>query len=497
MRGTLARAVVVAFACAAGAASLLADDAGEKRAQLTKAKVLLNGSSEASVRSGAEMCLKINDAEAMTLLLNVLEGEQPHFRDIVWETIPKFTDAYARQVVAAKLKSNAKNPHFKEWCAQALGEFGVADFLGALTPQLKDSDAHLRAAAARAIGRVKDKSAFDALKPLLADDDPFVRAAAIEAQARVAPKEGKGSFWGGLHDVDGGVRCALLGAVPEIWPELVEETAASALKDLDWRPRIQAVENLCAVKTKTSIDLLVPATGDARPVVARKANDRLQSVTGMKFTLPQQWAPWWKENREKFAFPEKPPDGGAPAVDDKGRTFADFNGLEVTSDHVAFVLDRSSDMLKTMTGGKTKDAASREEFEKTLGTLSSGVVFDVVVYGAKTQHFAKQPTPLDAKARADAAKFVAGVKCEGRKNIWEVLENACSQDDVDTVYLLSSGEPEVGLYVHWNRVCEQLAILNRHHKIVIHGVSYSDSKWYRDQIEHVATSTGGKFVSRE
>jgi HEAT repeat protein len=289
----------------AGAPPAHADDpADAERTQLARAKQALESGKEPTVRQGAELCLKVGTANAMELLVAVLDAENPHFRDIVWEVIPKFTDPYARQVIAARLKSSGKNTRTKEWCAQALGAYGVADFVGVLKGALTSGDDLLRAAAARALGSIADKSAFGALKERLRDDDPFARAAVIEALARTDPAGGKGFLWEGLRDADAGVRCALLAAVPSIYPDLAEETAANALADADWRPRAQAVENLCARRTKTAVDVLVRASGDGRPAVAQRAVTWLQSETGMKFTLRDQWESWWKQNREKFAFGE-------------------------------------------------------------------------------------------------------------------------------------------------------------------------------------------------
>jgi hypothetical protein len=488
------RLVAVLLACAAALPAFGGDSGPSQDADLAKAKQLLTGN-EGSVTEGANLCLKLNSAASMALLLDVLRAEQPHMRDIVWDVIPKFTDAYARQAVAAELRGNGRNRPMREWCAQALGEFGVADFLGTLKTQLTSTDDSVRAAAARAIGRIKDPAAAASLKDRLHDTDAYVRAEAVEALARVSRTDGKGPLWEALRDADAGVRCAVLGVVPELYPDLAEETAATALTDADWRPRMQAVENLCAARTKTAIDALVRATGDGRPVVAAKAVGWLQGVTTLKFTERTQWETWWKANRETFKFPEAT--GSAAPADDKGRTFAAFNGLEVTSDHVAFVIDKSSDMLRSLKNGKTKDATAFAELDATLSHLAPGVVFDVVTYGAKVQSFAKKPSAFDPKTRAAALKFVAAVPCDGRKDIWAVLEEVVRDGTIDTVYLLSSGEPETGLYVHWNRVCDHLVRLNRHFKVVVHGVSYTDSAWFRSQIEHIALATGGKFVAKE
>ncbi len=79
------------------------------------------------------------------------------------------------------------------------------------------------------------------------------------------------------------------------------------------------------------------------------------------------------------------------------------------------------------------------------------------------------------------------------KDIWQVLETVVSDPDIDTAYLLSSGEPDIGLYVHWNRVTRHLADLNRFQKVVVHTVAFSDNDWYRKQLMKIAEVTGGDF----
>jgi hypothetical protein len=56
-----------------------------------------------------------------------------------------------------------------------------------------------------------------------------------------------------------------------------------------------------------------------------------------------------------------------------------------------------------------------------------------------------------------------------------------------------TGEPDIGDYVHWNRVTSKLKDLNRFHKVVVHTIAYSERKWYRDQLEKIADATLGEF----
>jgi hypothetical protein len=57
----------------------------------------------------------------------------------------------------------------------------------------------------------------------------------------------------------------------------------------------------------------------------------------------------------------------------------------------------------------------------------------------------------------------------------------------------SSGEPDIGEYVHWNRVTWHLRELNRFQKVVVHTIAYSNSEWYRDQLSKIAEIAGGEF----
>ncbi len=490
-------AALLATPAAAPAQDRSKQNAAAKKEKLDKAAVLLHGPQEPQVREGAHLCLEVNDVEAVQLLLKTLAGNQPHFRDIVWEVLPDITDPYARRAVMQELKQNKKDEGVRQWCAELLGKYGEIELAPPLIDVLADGDARLRAAAARSLGKLKCKEAAKKLEKLVADKDPIARANAIEALARIDASAYAATFSTGLHDPDGGVRCALLGAQPELYPTQVETTAATLLTDPDWRPRLQCVENLEPIQTLTAVDALVQASGDGRPVVAAKATAQLQKLSGKKFTLKPQWELWWKEARATFQFPDGKEKASTPAPSEH-RTSATYHGIDIASDHVAFVLDKSGDMSKPATGGGSKDAQALAELKRALDHLQGGTFrFNVWTYGDETRRMEKQPIPLDDKSEKHALAWTEKVDCNGRKAIWDVLSAVVSDPDVDTVFLLSSGEPEVGLYVHWNRVCEQLADLNRFHKVVVHTVCWNDSKWYREQLEHIALATGGTFKGIE
>jgi HEAT repeat protein len=466
---------------------------------LSRAKQLLAAPGEKDVRLGADACANANSPEAVELLLDVLERDlgparphlaSAHYRDIAWEGLERISAPAARDRVEKELRTNRKNAFVRQWCAELLGIYGDERFGPTLTKALADSHEGVRRWAARSLGLLRHAPAAPALERLLKDEDPMVRANAHEALAWIDPAASKERYLEALRqDPDGGVRCALLGAVPGLYREASRDLAAAALKDADWRPRMQAVDNLALLRTKESMDALVEAAGDVRPAVADRAATTLQRFTGKEIRDGASWKGWWAENRATFAFPEG--DAAAPEAKEP-KTVA--YGLPLVSDHVAFLLDKSARMADVLQATKTsKDRAAHDELQRVLSGLHGRLVFQVYVYREEVEAFRKEPVALDPKEQEKALRFVARQGTKGAKDIWKALETVVGDPAIDTAYLLSSGEPDVGLYVHWNRVTRHLQDLNRFHKVVVHTVVYSESQWFRDQLEKIAAATGGRF----
>jgi hypothetical protein len=251
---------------------------------------------------------------------------------------------------------------------------------------------------------------------------------------------------------------------------------------------MQAVQNLGQVKTKSAVDSLIVGLRDGRPVVAARALRELQQLTGQPIQQIDAWEKWWADNREKFAFPEK-----RGVSKREGGTVA-YNGVPVDSDHVAFLLDKCVMMQQRLTSkNATKEEAAIEELARVLQALDEKITFNVVNYHVDVEFFEKKPVKLTAKNRERALAF-AKAKCDGReKDIWQALASVVPDATLDTVYLLSSGEPDTGLYVHWNRVTRHLADLDRFHKVTVHTIAYTDNEWFRDQLQKIAEVTGGHF----
>jgi len=462
----------------------------------------LASAQEAVVRKGVELAVQQNSVKSVGLLLDVLnlEGARglaaAHYRDMAWDGLSRIKDFYARQRVEKELQES-RRPFVRQWCAELLGVYGAGEFGPTLLKALGDSDLGVRRAAARSLGALRHAPASAALGPLAGEPDPVLRANAIEALARIDAEANAAPFLAALRvDEDGGVRCALLAAAPALYPQLHEDLARASLADTDWRPRAQAVENLGATKTKSAVDTLIEALADTRPAVAGRAAAALRALTGKEILDAKSWASWWRAAREKFEFAE----GAAPAAppESKERKSVSYHGIAVSSDHVAFLFDKSFRMSEKLKEGKeTKERAAREELERVLTKLRGDLRFHLFAYAQEVTPFRKRASDLDAKEQKQALKFLDKIALKGSKDIWLALETVLDDPEIDTAFLLSSGEPDIGLYVHWNRVTDHLRDRNRFRKLVVHTVVYSDSKWFRDQLQKISEATGGEHRAFE
>jgi HEAT repeat protein len=475
-----------------------------------KARDLFRDGGEDTSREAARLCLECNDVEATEIFLDVLgsKGMGPglpagHYRDIAWDQMIHITDPYAQARIEFELKKNKDNPWLRAWCAQLLGIYGKQDFAESLGKALRDKDAGVRAAAAEALGQIKfpEKSQLrdkmeKALLKTTKGKDPFERANALIALMRLSPEKWRVTMLqaidGKNSDTDGGVRCALLGSMPKVDPRGAETISAAAIGDEDWRVRLQAVEHLAAARTKTGIDRLIDVADDGRPRVRLQTLTFLQELTGQSFQRKEIWVNWWKENRATFTFPEGKAGASAKV---EGDTVAVYNGIRVDSDHVAFLIDKSAAMREHLSaGGSSKEAFAQKQLAEVLEQLPEGVVFNVYTYELEVAAFKeKEPVELDPRSMKKALKFVEDQRLRGAKDIWQVLERVVSDPHIDTIYLLSSGEPDTGKYVHWNRVTEHLKDLNRFHKVVVHTIVYSNNDWYREQLQKIAEASDGEF----
>lgn len=307
------------------------------------------------------------------------------------------------------------------------------------------------------------------------------------------------------------------------WPGEGERALTNLLVDPSWRVRAAAIDAAVRIWDPKVIPLLIDRVGAESGRLHDDAHEALRAITGEDLADDADlWRAWWQQKQGEAKLGERPaPDrhgrikrSGPRAKVDKGqavdsRTAAFFN-LPLRSERMMFVFDLSGSMRKparrdatTGPGGKdegeTKLDITRREFTKTLEALPETCMVDLLVYRYPSE-FPPRPEvtralgkllPLSAPSRRKLVEWLASAEARGWGAFYEALL-AASQEDVDTIVLLSDGVPSRGAYDRPARLLEEWRRANRFRRVAIHTVLVGSAGTDREFMEDLAWSTWGR-----
>ncbi|MBK7644351.1 MAG: hypothetical protein IPJ19_15120 [Planctomycetes bacterium] len=309
-----------------------------------------------------------------------------------------------------------------------------------------------------------------------------------------------------------------------------EELFLAALSSPDWSARAIALDWMASHFTKRGLGALIAQLAH-EPDGSRLRADLasvLQHLTAMPLgDDPQRWAEWWKNSASSFEFPASA--GGARSSERKrdaraGSTYiaAKFYGVEIESQRVIFVIDISGSMQQPLvdvpkdmpaagTGEKpARIEAAKFELAKIVQDLAPGSIFNIISFNdgvdAWLEHLvdfggaaksgaggvagprsgperappreekaAARERERDAKAeaemRAQAKTYIERLGAKGGTNLYDALETAFEDPLVDTIVVLSDGQPSAGKETDPAIIRADVQRWNQVRRIRIHTVS--------------------------
>jgi hypothetical protein len=180
---------------------------------------------------------------------------------------------------------------------------------------------------------------------------------------------------------------------------------------------------------------------------------------------------------------------------------ATFYGLEVVSDRLAFAIDVSGSMSapagskgRTSTQrdtGSTRLAVAKQELDKALRRISPGVQFNLFFFGSVVRPWKKELVAKDEKILGEALEHSGSQRPGGGTNIYDALMGAFADERVDTIYLLSDGDPSAGSVIDPNLIRERIARFNRVRKVQIHCISIGQPSPF---LRALAKENGGVYT---
>jgi hypothetical protein len=213
--------------------------------------------------------------------------------------------------------------------------------------------------------------------------------------------------------------------------------------------RLQVVDSLFSARRRAiARGLVTVLESEPVPSVARRAVDALQRFSGLKFRSdPRPWRDWADALPEDWAPEDRNLEGRGDGAGDES-TVTKLVGLPIRSDRLAILIDMSGSMWQSRPDGrKTKDLVD-VEVRRCLEGLPESARFNLVPYATEPGPYTDELVAASPKKVAKALEWFEENEQRGKGNVWDAIEVALADPDVDTLVVMTDGAPTGG--PHWN-----------------------------------------------
>ena len=232
--------------------------------------------------------------------------------------------------------------------------------------------------------------------------------------------------------------------------------------------RLALAEAIGAFRHLDSLGTLIQLLGDRHLRVRRAASESLWRLTGRDLGTSQtRWKSWLEEQDDSFTLPSRTvAEQMRAAALPSGKRYAPtpFFGLEIPSDHVVFVLDKSESMYHGRWDSAVKQA--RIFLEGADVTTHFGLIeFDEHVRAWREKLSAAKPGHVEL-----ALRFLDRTRPTGATDIVGALRAALRVKRADTLVLLSDGLSNRGEPHEPDAIRATMLEENRYARLSIHTI---------------------------
>ncbi len=398
-------------------------------------------------------------------------------------------------------------PHEKVFALLATEKVMDPKVVGAIRKGLADDELEVRRATAQVLGSRRDRDSLPELKKLLVGKRAGDARLALEAITAI---EGYSSAW--LKELgafcthaDREVRNAAVSVLGAARDKRQTATVLVALEHEDWSTRFAAIEALQGIKDKESVGTLVARLSKETGRMKKRIAEALWELTAQAFEEDEvKWQAWWKEAAATFAIASEKDLDKATAERERRRlaarttTTAKFFGLKVESQRVIFIMDVSGSMLESMHGryvgkrGAARIDVAKQELAQAIKNLEPGTLFNIFTFSSSVARWQKEGIGVNtAQSRQEALDWIERLGANGATNLYDSVKQAFEDKDVDTIFLMSDGEPTNGEVIDPHRIREDVAFWNKHRRIKIHTIAIGGNL---EVLEWLAKDAGGTYV---
>ncbi|MDG1499488.1 MAG: HEAT repeat domain-containing protein [Planctomycetota bacterium] len=470
----------------------------------------LYSNDEARRRAVINQCVKLNTTDSWKLVIEGLANDKGRPADEAQLKLALLEDDKALKMLWGKEGLNSKDVLVRMRVAELLGrrEMGVeAEFLA---KALGDKEPDVRRLLLWSVerlaqgGHLQGDVQRELFKPLLKmakkDRDGAVRGAALLAFGAIAtPEEAMDLARLIAADRLQAARCgaARFGqALGESDPVGALSLLGNLLSDESSNVRRAAVDGLEAVATKSGVGLMIARLEvEERERVRWALVDSLQRLSGRKYRLDVR--PWklWHEKLADDWKPESSSSDGHEA--DRGEATVAFAGMPILSDRVCFLIDLSGSIWTKKSDGVLPKDVVGEELQKALDTLPEGTLFNVIPYINDPVPWQDELQKAKSKNVEAAKEFYSDCKSRGAGNVYDAIQLALVDPEVDTIIILTDGAPSGGHRWNLDLMVQLLTEQNRYRAVTYDALLVGASDFLTKRWLDLTKATGGECTSIE
>jgi HEAT repeat protein len=364
--------------------------------------------------------------------------------------------------------------------AKTLGERKYKDAVPALQKLVgkgKDRDSMRAALEAMTALRVGDKVWVDELVALSKNTDPELRNLAIQAL-------------GGTRDAS-------------YLPALI-----AALEDANWSTRMAALEALEHMRSKDAVTAIIARMAKEDGRVQNEFANSLWRLTGQPFqSNAEGWSKWWEGAKDKFVFLTEDQLAQVRTGEEDWRlkqethVKQEFFGIKIISHRVIFIIDISGSMNEGLANeyqgmaGQSRMEVAKAELQKCVAGLDPTAFFNIILFSTGVEKWIDGSlAAANQKNRDEAKSFIDKIGANGGTNLYDAVELAFEDKDVDTIFIMSDGEPNLGKESDPVVIREHVKAWNEHRGIVINTIQVAGQFQILDWL---AEDSGGTHVKFE
>ncbi len=281
------------------------------------------------------------------------------------------------------------------------------------------------------------------------------------------------------------------------------ELLTEYLKNDDWSTRLASIEGLASLRDKRTIGPIIQQMQNEVGRMKVECANVLFDLTGQPFRAAEKnWLAWWEREGDKSDVISLADLEKAREREELRRlkqvTNSTFFGIRIISHRVLFIIDVSGSMEEQMRvqyegdESLTRMAVARRELTTAIRSLERGALFNIITFSSGVDSWLDNGvTGSSEVSRDEAEAFVARLKPGGATNLYDSIKLAFEDTEVDTIFILSDGEPTAGEVTNVNAIRSDVAAWNEHRRIEINTIGIGSRL---NILEWLAEDSGGKHV---